>query len=269
MIPLRLSGRRVILTTDTLVGMTWWGRTFLFRFCSRIYAWTIGWLIMLCAERIVFFHPQPERLLNILGVWKKSQVIPTGIDPGPYSNVTLSPPHRGDPVTITYVGRLESVKGVDDYLAAVAPFKDSFPEITIEVVGWHKKNHPLVSQYQDKVTFTGLRKDIPEILAKTDIFVLPSHSEGLSNALMEAMASNCACIATDVGGNAFLIQNGISGFLFPAGDREALRAHLRRLIEDPAKRKSLGEGARLRIEKNFSWDIVGTEYRKLFASQAS
>ena len=118
--------------------------------------------------------------------------------------------------------------------------------------------------YQREVIFTGLQHDIPEILKTTDIFVLPSYSEGLSNALMEAMASGCACIASDVGGNAFLLQNGVSGFLFPAGDREALRSHIERLIDDPAKRKALGEGARKRIEEMFSWRVVGEEYRRLF-----
>ncbi|NOS68006.1 MAG: glycosyltransferase [Candidatus Peribacteraceae bacterium] len=267
MIPLRLRGYRILLLTDTLVGMTWWGRTLLFRLCSRLYAWTLGWLIMLCAQKIIFFHPQPERLLKTLGVWKKSQVIPTGIDPAPYHHAPVpSPSPSPVPITITYVGRLESVKGVDDFLAAAAPLKNQFPNVTIQVVGWYKENHPLVAQYQDRVTFTGLRKDIPEILSKTDIFVLPSYSEGLSNALMEAMASSCACVATDVGGNAYLLQNGVSGFLFPVGDREALQSHLRRLIEDPAKRKMMGDAARKRIEEWFSWDVVSKMYRTLFAS---
>jgi len=124
----------------------------------------------------------------------------------------------------------------------------------------------LVQRFSDRVTFTGLRDDIPAILAQTDIFVLPSHSEGLSNALMEAMASGCACIASDTGGNGFLIRNGISGFLFPPGDRPALAAHIRRLLSDPAKRKMLGEGAQRRIEEHFGWNVVGERYRDLFAA---
>lgn len=260
-LPLRLSGQRVILLTDALVGMTWWGRTFLFRLASRIYAWTLGWLIMLSADRIVFFHPQPEGLLKRLGVWKKSRVIPTGIDPAPYrpSATPNSAP------MITYIGRLESVKGVDDFLAAGTPLTKTYPDTVISIVGWYKEGHPYISQFRsEQVKFLNLRNDIPEILSKTDIFVLPSYSEGLSNALMEAMASSCACVATDVGGNAYLIQNGVSGFLFPVGDREALQSHLRRLIEDPAKRRALGEAARRRIEEQFSWDVVGKMYTKLF-----
>lgn len=265
LIPLTLSGHRIILLTDALVGMTWWGRTFLFRLASRLYAWTLGWVIMLCSHKIIFFHPQPARLLKMLGVWKKSQVIPTGIDPVPYRHL----PNANLKPVITYVGRLESVKGVDDFLAATTSLNlgTILPDhAKIQVVGWYK-NHPLVAEYKDRVTFTGLRDDIPAILSTTDIFVLPSHSEGLSNALMEAMASGCACVASDVGGNAFLIQNGMSGFLFPVGDRAALAAHLRRLIEDPAKRKMMGEAARKRIEEQFSWDVIGKMYRKLFEEE--
>ncbi len=264
LLSLRLRGYRVILLTDALVGMTWWGRTWLFRFASRLYAWTLGWLIMLSADRFVTFHPQPERLLRLLGVWKKTQVIPTGIDPGPYGKVASAKGQVPSEVVVTYVGRLESVKGVDDFLAASVPLKKHYPQMKIQVVGWYKEGHPLVSQYQQDVVFTGLRKDIPEVLGGSDIFVLPSYSEGLSNALMEAMASGCACIATEVGGNAFLLQNGVSGFLFHPGDREALAAHLRRLLDDPHKRASIGQAARKRIEEQFSWKKVGEMYRELF-----
>lgn len=262
-ISLTLAGHKVILLTDALVGMTWWGRSFLFRLASRVYAWTAGWLIMLCAQRIVFFHPQPERLLKFLGVKNKSTVIPTGIDPSPYAKQTDTS-KTADHLTITYIGRLESVKGVDDFLAAAVPLKKIFPDITIQVVGWYKENHPLVEQYRHDVVFTGLRKDVPAILGKTDIFVMPSHSEGLSNAIMEAMASACACIVTDVGGNGFLIQNGVSGLLFPPKDREALRAHIRRLIEDSGKRTAMGHAALVRILDTFSWSVVGASYTKFF-----
>lgn len=262
-IALTVTGKKVVLLTDALVGMTWWGRSFLFRLASRIYAWTAGWLIMLCAQKIVFFHPQPARLLKFLGVSEKSRVIPTGIDPAPYAKAHSSQLTAHNCV-VTYVGRLESVKGVDDFLAAVSPLKKQFPNMTIQVVGWYKDGHPLVEQYRHDVVFTGLRKDIPAVLGKTDIFVMPSHSEGLSNAIMEAMASGCACVVTEVGGNAYLIQNGVSGLLFPVKDREALRAHVRRLMEDPAKRVALGVAARERIEKEFSWDVVGAKYAAFF-----
>jgi glycosyltransferase involved in cell wall biosynthesis len=264
-IMLRVMGRRTIVLTDTFVGITWWPRGLLPRIGAAIYAWTVGWLILLCAERVVLFHPQPMALLRWMGITGKTEVIPTGIDPAPFSGAR--PEHEG--ICVTYVGRLESVKGVEDFLAAAVPLKKSTPVVRIRVVGWYKDGHPLTQQYAQDVEFLGLRHDIPDLLKQTDIFVLPSFSEGLSNALMEAMASGCACVASEVGGNRFLIQNGISGFLFPAGDREALRSHLRRLIEDPAKRHALGEAAQRRIGDMFSWENVGKRYSALFERYAS
>lgn len=260
---LRLRGIKVLLLSDTLVGMTWWPRGLVPRIGAALYAWTIGWLLLRSASRIVFFHPQPASLLRRLGIAGKTEVIPTGIDPEPYRR---GPSAAG--VRVAYVGRLESVKGVDDFLAAAVPLLGTCPGLSLQVVGWHAASHPLVERYRHQVQFLGLRDDVPSLLSMTDIFVLPSHSEGLSNALMEAMASGCACIASDVGGNRFLIQNGVSGFLFPAGDREALAAHIRRLIDDASKRGAMGEAARRRIEEHFSWRIVGGLYERLFRSMA-
>lgn len=257
---LRLTGRKVILTVDAFVGMTWWPRGWVPRVCSAVYAWTFGWLILLSASQVIMFHPQPLKLLRLLGIARKTHVIPTGIDPAPFGQGGA--PRDG--MTVTYVGRLESVKGVDDYLAGVVPLQEEYRDLTVQVVGWYREGHPLVAQYEREVVFTGLRDDIPSVLSSTDIFVLPSYSEGLSNALMEAMSSGCACVASDVGGNRFLIQNGVSGFLFPPGDREVLRSHVRRLLDDPAKRRSLGEAARARVEQYFSWDAVGRQYDRFF-----
>jgi len=269
-IPLRLRGRKILVLTDALVGMTWWPRGWLPKVCAALYAWTLGWLILCCAQKIVFFHPQPPSLLKKLLISSKCTIIPTGIDPTGYGSGESGMGNResgigNGEVTITYVGRLESVKGVEDYLGAVTALKKDYPQVKAQVVGWYKEGHPLVRQYEKEITFTGLRDDIPAILSRTDIFVLPSYSEGLSNALMEAMSSSCACVASEVGGNPFLIQNVVSGFLFPAGDREALYAHLRRLLDDPAKRKQMGQSARTRIEEVFSWTKVGQQYSSLFS----
>jgi glycosyltransferase involved in cell wall biosynthesis len=278
---LRLRGYRVVQITDALVGMTWWPRSRFARVCAAVYAWTLGWLLLLNAWRVVFFHPQPEGLIRRLGITGKSRVIPTGIDPTPYgrregrgekvesstgtsSTLSSSP----TPLVVTYVGRLESVKGVDDFLAAAVPLLTEFSDMKIQVAGWYPDGHPLVEQYQRQVAFLGLQDDVPGVLAGTDLFVLPSYSEGLSNALMEAMSSKCACIASDVGGNRFLIENGVSGLLFPAGDREALRSHIRRVIQDPAKRVAMGEAARARIDAVFAWEKVGKQYEELFRSIA-
>lgn len=258
-IRLRIARLKPLVLTDALVGMTWWPRGLFPSIIMGIGGWTMGWLTLLLAKRIVFFHAQPKKLLCRLGIAKKSQVIPTGIDPVPFG-----PPELHEGITITYTGRLESVKGVDVFLEATVPLKEKYPSLKIQVVGWYEEGNSLVSKYEREVVFTGLRDDIPDILRNTDIFVLPSFSEGLSNSLMEAMASSCACIASDVGGNAHLIQNGVSGFLFPVGDSESLRSHIQRLCEDSAKRKMISQAARERIDAEFSWKVVGKKYEDLF-----
>ena len=255
---LRLRGHKVLVLTDAFVGMTWWPRALLPKIIMGIGGWTMGWLTLLAASRIVTFFPQPPALLRRLGIAKKVQVIPTGVDTTVYAP-TQSKKQKST-VTVSYIGRLESVKGADDFLAAATAVQG----IDVQVVGWYAEHHPLVQQYEQHVRFTGLRQDIPEILAQTDIFVMPSYSEGLSNAIMEAMACGCAVIATQVGGNAFLVQNGVSGLLYTPGDRAALQAHIQRLVDDPAKRESLGAAARERIEKECSWQVVGEKYKQLF-----
>lgn len=261
---LRLTGKKVALLTDALVGMTWWPRGWLPKVCAAIYAWTGGWAILLCASKVVFFHPQPPKLLRKLCIVGKSQVIPTGIDSSQFTPRTNEQMNKQ--VTVTYVGRLESIKGVDDFLAALVPLKQRNPQMHLQVVGWYAECHPLVEQYSRDVQFTGLRDDIDVVLGGTDIFVMPSYSEGLSNAIMEAMSSGCACVVSEVGGNTFLIQNGVSGLAFPAGDRAALASHVQRLLDDPAKRNSLGAAARKRIEEVFDWKQVCKLYEEFFAS---
>jgi glycosyltransferase involved in cell wall biosynthesis len=259
---LTLLGHRVTVLTDALVGMTWWPRSRLAGWIMAAGAWTMGWLVLASAERVVFFHPQPEALLKRLGIAGKSRVIPQGIDPAPYGPT----PERGadGKTVVTYVGRLESVKGADDFAAAVAPLKRQFPELVIRVAGWYKPGHPLVEEFSDRIEFLGLRDDVPAVLGASDIFVMPSYSEGLSNAIMEAMASGCAVVASEVGGNRYLVENGVTGLLFPAGDRAALQAHVRRLLEDRNKRERMGEAARAKIEREFSWEVVGEKYAQLF-----
>lgn len=261
-IPLRLRGIRPVVLTDALVGMTWWPRAWYMKIVMGIGGWTMGLLTMKLARKLVFFHPQPKRLLTTIGVAKKTQVIPTGID-------TTALPYKepsADTVTITYVGRLESVKGVDDFCAAVAPLKKVHQNVRVLVVGKSSSDHPLVKQYGDVIEFVGLRNDVAEILQNTNIYVLPSYSEGLSNALMEAMCSGCACIASNVGGNRYLLNNAECGVLFEPGDRNALQQAIEELLANHTKQLELAGSARKRIEQHFDWQMVASQYQELFAT---
>jgi glycosyltransferase involved in cell wall biosynthesis len=93
---------------------------------------------------------------------------------------------------------------------------------------------------------------VARVLGEIDIFVLPSRTEALSNALMEAMACGCACIASNVGGNPELIRAEETGLLFEAGDSTGLATQLRRLTADEPLRRRLAGAGQDFIRANFS-----------------
>ena len=104
-----------------------------------------------------------------------------------------------------------------------------------------------------RVHFLGQRRDIPDLLSALDIFVLPSHSEGVSLALLEAMAAGLPVIATAVGGLPEVVTDGENGLLIPPKDPEALAQALARLLADPALAKKLGENARRTWKRITPW----------------
>jgi glycosyltransferase involved in cell wall biosynthesis len=103
------------------------------------------------------------------------------------------------------------------------------------------------------VRLPGQIRDVASYLAAADIFVLSSHAEGFSNALLEAMASSLACVATDVGGNAEALT-GDTGVIVPPGGEEALAAALAKLVVDEGRRRKMGAAARRRAVAKFGLD---------------
>jgi glycosyltransferase involved in cell wall biosynthesis len=110
------------------------------------------------------------------------------------------------------------------------------------------------------VLMTGDRSDIPQLMKTMDIFVLPSLAEGISNTVLEAMATGLPVVATRTGGNPELVSSEISGLLFPVGDSESLAEALLTLIASPQLRKGMGENALERIKMQFFWDNTVSEY---------
>lgn len=128
------------------------------------------------------------------------------------------------------------------------------PELRLVIVGSGPEEQPLRRYAADlcqtgRAVFLPGTRSVAAALAGIDIFVLPSVSEGLSNALMEAMACGCTVVASDVGGNPELIEDNKNGLLFPGGDRPALERALAYLIDSPERRSILAnEGARSMLE---------------------
>jgi glycosyltransferase involved in cell wall biosynthesis len=114
------------------------------------------------------------------------------------------------------------------------------------------------------VRFLGVRTDVSSILPAFDIFALPSLTEGLSIALLEACAAGLAIVASDVGGNPEIAQDGVRGLLFPVGDQARLQGALQSLLQDSTLRQRLGESARAWVCANGSIGAASQAYHDCY-----
>jgi glycosyltransferase involved in cell wall biosynthesis len=116
----------------------------------------------------------------------------------------------------------------------------------------------------ERVELVGARADIPELLARSDVFVLSSRSEGFPVSILEAMAAGLPVVATDVGGIAEAVEDGETGLLVPAADPEALARALERLLSDADLRRRLGAAGRARALRLFDVKRYRTAYVELY-----
>lgn len=122
---------------------------------------------------------------------------------------------------------------------------------------------------QDHITLAGIRSDVAQLLPGLDIFALPSFTEGVSIALLEACATGLPCIASRVGGNVEVIQDGQTGRLFDVQDPKALRDALIQLLGDASLRQLLGQQARRWVQDHASLAALCTQYDRLYDDSAS
>ena len=177
-------------------------------------------------------------------------------------------------VCIGAVGRLEPVKDHATLLGAAA-LLSARPDWKILMAGAGQQEaalrefaraNPIL---RGRVRFLGEITAIPELLNALDIYVLPSLSEGISNSLLEAMATGLPVVASGTGGNPEVVVDGQSGLLFPVGHPEDLAAHLTVLLERPGTRAALGRQARERIQlEDFSLDAMAGRYARLYSGLA-
>lgn len=162
---------------------------------------------------------------------------------------------------IGMVGNLRPVKGHPTLLRAVARLMNSCPQAHVVLFGDGLEEERLRELAGSlgigaHVTFAGSGHDIPTALAALDVFALSSNSEGLSNAVIEAMAAGLPVVATSVGGNPECVVDGETGFLTPAGDDERLADRIGRLLMDPALAHTMGEAGRARCRALFDVDTM-------------
>lgn len=161
------------------------------------------------------------------------------------------------------VSRLDRLKGLDDFLDAAALVVARHPETRFLIVGgpaagvgegYEEKLRRRADRLGlgERVILTGARTDVPEILPELTVSVLPSLTEGLSNSLLEAMAAGKPVVATSVGGNPEIVEDGVTGFLVPANDPAALAAAVGRLVASPGLAAELGRAGRARVAAHFT-----------------
>jgi sugar transferase (PEP-CTERM/EpsH1 system associated) len=121
-------------------------------------------------------------------------------------------------------------------------------------------------EWRGRVHFLGTCHRVPELLQALDVYVLPSIAEGISNSLLEAMASGIPVVATATGGNPEVAVDGESGLLFPVGDAGRLADHLGRLLADSELRAELAENALRRVREHFSLESMVGNYARMYES---
>lgn len=119
----------------------------------------------------------------------------------------------------------------------------------------------------DQSWLPGERNDVAEILRSLDVFVLPSKSEGISNTILEAMASGLPVIATNVGGNPELVLNEMTGYLVEKENPEAMSKAMIELVTNDDKRKQLAEASLQRAQQQFSIDSMVASYQNIYDRQ--
>ena len=189
----------------------------------------------------------------------------------------ISPPQADffgdDSLIIGSVGRMAAVKDYPNLVRAFLELLDMAPtmrdRLRLLIVGEGESRTEcleMMKQYNmDHLAwFTGERNDIPELMAAMDIFVLPSLGEGISNTILEAMSSGLPVVATKVGGNLELVQEGETGYLVPPSDPEAMAQALFNYVTNPELRNNHSQAAREFIDRSFSIDAMVQGYLSVY-----
>jgi glycosyltransferase involved in cell wall biosynthesis len=177
----------------------------------------------------------------------------------------------GERLKVGTVAYLSPEKGHHVLLEAAARIISRFPEVVFVLVGKGESMSELREKIreldiEDHVIFTGFRDDIEALMKEFDIFCLPSLSEGLSSAILVAMASSLPVVATRVGGIPELVVDGESGVLVPANDARQLAAALGQVLESQSLRRRLGQAGRRRVEQKFMLQRKLDETEQLYLS---
>ncbi len=244
------------------------------RFLERLHASMVNWGI---ATRLVASSQEVHDQCLREGIYSNRLVIiPNGVPPVIVDPSLVNACRHSilsDPAAplLVCIGRLVDEKGHVDLLHAMPAVLERFPEARLALVGYGPLEAELKQvctklEIERNVNFLGWQENIHAWMAAGDLFVMPSRSEGLPLALLEAMSLGCPILATRVGGIPEALQDGACGFLVPANNPQALSQAAIELLLDPEKRRLLGMAARHRFQAAYSLEEMCTAYEQLFRS---
>jgi glycosyltransferase involved in cell wall biosynthesis len=171
---------------------------------------------------------------------------------------------------VTFAGRLEPGKGLEILLPAWQKVVTAYPDVHLLLLGEGSTGELLREKVSElgierETSFPGAVQNVNEYLRASDIFILPSAAEGLSNALLEAMACGAPVIATHIGGTEEVIRDGVNGLLVEPENPEDLARAILTLLKDKAHARRLGRNARKTIETGYSLDRISQRYIQLYS----
>ena len=187
-------------------------------------------------------------------------VLENGVDTHRFNRFML-PDTTKKKVRVGCVANLRPVKNIDGLMRAAKVALERFPKLVFEVAGDGEQREELERLHAalglgDRFVLRGSVADVAGFLRTVDVAVLPSHSEGMSNALLEYMSAGRAVVATDVGANATLVQHRASGLIVPSNDPAALVEAIGQYLSNPLRAASYGAAARRRVEAEYSRDAM-------------
>jgi sugar transferase (PEP-CTERM/EpsH1 system associated) len=182
---------------------------------------------------------------------------------------------RGGQIVVGSVGRMAAVKDypalVRAFLALIGAEPALGQRLRLVIAGEGPARAECLALLeaagaQSLAWLPGERRDVPELMRAFDLFVLPSLGEGISNTILEAMATGLPVVATRVGGNPELVEAGVAGVLVEPGSPNALAAALRSYVADPGLARLHGANARRRAQEQFSIDAMVAGYMSVYDS---
>lgn len=218
------------------------------------------------ADRLVAVNEETKHYYEKFVPESRIEVIPHGVDLNHYQ---YSP--RSDELELLTVGRLISRKGIGDLLVAMQEVVEKFPTAHLRIVGDGPLRNDLERRAADlnveeSVTFHGRvpETDLLRHYREARAFVHPSHSEGFPHVRLEAMASGCPVIGTDVTGARELTRNSIEGLVVPVNQPDHLAEAMISLLKDKSLASEMGRNARERVEERHDWSDIADQYATLY-----